>query len=33
MFINHTFIFTREKRALKSNQTVIIVHGIAEHSG
>ena len=33
MFINHTLIFTREKRAKKSGQTVIIVHGIAEHSG
>jgi acylglycerol lipase len=33
MFVNNTLIFTREKRAQKSNQTVIIVHGIAEHSG
>jgi acylglycerol lipase len=33
MFINQTLLFTREKRSLKGNQTVIIVHGIAEHSG
>ena len=33
MLINETLLFTREKRASKGNQTVIIVHGIAEHSG
>jgi acylglycerol lipase len=33
MIINKTLLYTKEKRALKSHQTVIIVHGIAEHSG
>lgn len=33
MIINKTLLYTKEKRVLKSHQTVIIVHGIAEHSG
>ena len=33
MLIHHTLLFTRENRAPKGHQTVIIVHGIAEHSG